>query len=106
MDKKDKGYWTEAPSAATFDILERYAVEHPELKAGFSRSTGGVDVDLVVAVFANDLRAARKALRGPLSVEKCSKCGNNWEGQHDDWCPFRTLERREAFEKDQSTETE
>lgn len=43
-------------STATFDILESVAKRHPELRGGFSRSTGGLDVDLVVAVLWTDWR--------------------------------------------------
>lgn len=43
-------------SGATFDILESMAKDHPELRGGYARSTQGVDIDLVVAVFANEIR--------------------------------------------------
>lgn len=50
----------ERPSPATFAILERFAKEHPELRLGFAPGTGGVDIDLVVAVYDNALRDARR----------------------------------------------
>ena len=53
-------------SSATFDILERMAKAHPELAGGYARSTAGVDIDLVVAVFANALHDLRRpALPAP-----------------------------------------
>jgi hypothetical protein len=44
-------------SNATFDVLERMAKEHPELRGAFSRSTGGVDVDLVVVALLKSHQA-------------------------------------------------
>lgn len=50
-------------SGATFDIMEKMAETHPVLKGGYARSTGGVDFDLVVAVFANALRQSEQFAR-------------------------------------------
>lgn len=56
VDSKAKVIERTTPSAATFDILERLARNYPDLAGGYARHTGGVDIDLVVAVLSNALR--------------------------------------------------
>lgn len=79
-------------SSATFDILERMAKDHPELAGGYARATAGVDIDLVVAVFANALHDLRRdgvpqmsdAAIDVLAERRRQVEGEGWTVEHDD----------------------
>lgn len=78
-------------SSATFDILERMAKDHPELAGGYARATAGVDIDLVVAVFANALHDLRRdggpqmsdAAIDVLAERRRQVEGEGWTVEHD-----------------------
>lgn len=50
-------------SQKTFDTLESLAIVCPKLKGGYSRSTGGVDVNYVVAEMAAAIVRAQRVFK-------------------------------------------
>lgn len=77
---KQEGRVMEHISQSTFDILESLVNDHPVMADAISRSTGGVDTNLAVAVLWNaywQLRNDRKALLGALETIRDISAGSN-----------------------------